>query len=109
MGRQLDPMREVFITADISNALDLVARAYIDPGDEVILFEPFHFHYRNHINLNGGRMVAVPLTTNCTNGYNSNALTFDRMEMESKITNKTKMILLNNPNNPTGKVFIVVD
>ena len=108
MGRQLNPWRDVLITAGSSNSLDLAARAYINHGDEIIVFEPFYFNYRHLIILNGGKMVTVPLRAiNVTQEevQNSTQLSFDRMELESKINNNTKMIWLNNPNNPTGKVL----
>ena len=105
LKRNIDPIREVLITAGSSNALDLTARAYINPGDEVIVFEPFCFDYKNIIRVAGGKMVAVPLRVKKGgSGQSSNDYTFDKRELKNKISRRTKMILLSNPNNPTGKV-----
>ena len=105
MKRNLNPLTEILITAGSLNSLDLAARAFINSGDEVIVFEPFFFFYRHSISLSGGKLVPVPLRVkNGASGLYSNDWTFDPIELESKINRKTKIIWLNNPNNPIGKV-----
>ena len=107
MERTIDPFKEILVTIGGSNALDLVARAFLNPGEEVILFEPFFLILRTAVENARGKLVYVPLRIkNGTTGHNSNDWTFDERELESKITQKTKMILLNNPNNPMGKVSL---
>ena len=106
MKRNLDPMKEILITSGSIWALDNFARAFINPGDEVLVFEPFFPVYTHFISLSGGKIVPVQLRVReGATGENSNDWTFDGIEMESKINRKTKMIWLNNPNNPIGKVY----
>ena len=101
----MDPHKDILITVGTMQVLDLAARAFLTQGNEVIVFELFYVYYRNLILQNGGKMVTVPLRVkNGTSGQSSSDWTFDRNELESKVTNKTKLILFNNPNNPLGKV-----
>jgi len=86
---------EFLITNGVSEAVDIVMRSFIDPGDEVILPEPSYVCYRPLIELCDG--VAVSIDTSDSNF----SVTAD--EVEKKITNKTKAIVLCYPNNPTGQ------
>jgi aminotransferase len=105
MRRKLDPEKELVITTGSLQAMELAAKSFINPGDEVIVFEPHYLCYRNLIVGHGGKMVYVPFRIrNGTSGEYSQHWSFDRDELESKITKKTKIFWLNNPNNPTGKV-----
>ena len=87
------------VTSGGSEAISLVFFAITDPGDEILVFEPFYTNYQtyakvNHINL-------VPVTTYSDNGFHLP----DKKEIEKKITKKTKGIIIANPNNPTGTVY----
>ncbi|CAG2177309.1 unnamed protein product, partial [Oppiella nova] len=107
MNRKIDANKEVLITVGAIQALTAIAHTYINPGDEVIVFEPFYIYYRHIIELRGGVPVYVPLRPrDGQTARQSNELTFDRKELESKFTNKTKMIWVNNPNNPSGKTYL---
>jgi aspartate aminotransferase len=72
--------------------------AAVDPGDEVILLEPYYPQHVNKIELAGGIVVTAPLDKN--NGFR-----VDRDAIESRITAKTRMICVVNPANPTGRVY----
>ena len=70
----------------------------IEPGDEVIIFTPAFVSYQNIVLLCEGIPVEIPLKA-------SNEFQIDIEELKSKITNKTKMMIINNPSNPTGAVY----
>ena len=91
---------EVIITPGAKTALYLALLLYINPGDEVILFDPSFYSYAEVIKMLGGVPVYVKMKFNESTGFSLNL-----SEVESKITSKTKMIVLNNPHNPTGMVF----
>ncbi len=79
-------------------AIFMTALAYIDPGDEVILFDPSWVSYEACIRLAGGVPVYVPLSF-------ENGFVPDPAAVEAAITPKTKMIIINTPSNPTGCVI----
>ena len=81
---------------------------FLEPGDEVIVFEPFFDQYISNIEMPGGKVVYVPLhppTEGATKTTSAGEWTFDMKELESKITERTRMIVINTPHNPVGKVF----
>jgi len=88
---------EVIVTAGATEALFSTIMAFIEPGDEVIIFEPFYDSYHADITLAGGHPIAVTLK--------KPDFSFDFEELASAITDKTKMIIVNTPHNPTGKIF----
>jgi aminotransferase len=94
-GVYYNPEDEVLITVGVSEGLDLAIRAMIEPGDEVLYHEPSYVSYNPLIELAYG--VAVAVETKKENGFR-----LTRAELEEKITPKTKVLLLNYPNNPTG-------
>lgn len=89
---------EVFITTGALHAPVLLFAALLNPGDEVLIFEPYFTPYATQITMNGG--VPVLIKTQETNNF---APTID--ELERAITPKTRGILLNSPCNPTGRVL----
>jgi len=89
---------DVLITSGSSEALDVSLRAVLDPGDEVIIFDPAYVAYAPLITFAGGVPVAVP--TSEDNGFKPR-----QEDIESKITDKTKALLFCTPNNPTGSVM----
>ena len=93
-----DPSNEILVTVGVSEALDLVMRSILDSGDEVIVPEPTYVSYVPCIALAGGVPVDVP--TSMDNSFQVTA-----SDIESKITHRTKAILLGYPNNPTGAVM----
>ena len=89
------PEDEVLVTVGVSEGLDLAIRALIEPGDEVLYHEPSYVSYNPLIALAYGKSVAVE--TQKENGFR-----LTRAALEEKVTSKTKVLLLNYPNNPTG-------
>lgn len=82
--------------------------AFIEEGDEVIIFEPFFDQYISNIEMPGGKIRYVPLhppTKGATQNTSAGEWTIDFAELEAAITPQTKMIVLNTPHNPVGKVF----
>lgn len=81
---------------------------FIEPGDEVIIFEPFFDQYLSNIEMPGGTIKYVPLHPPQDGGTRTSSAanwSIDFTELEAAITPKTKMIVLNSPHNPVGKVF----
>ncbi len=93
-----DPTDEILITVGASEALDVVVRATLDPGDEVVMHEPSYVSYRPAVIFAG----AVPVGVNTTI---ENDFALDPAEVEAAITPRTKALLLNYPCNPTGAVL----
>jgi aminotransferase len=93
-----EPFGEILITVGVSEALDLAMRAILDPGDEVIMPDPHYVAYDSCVILAGGEPVMVPTS------QESN-FEVDATDIEAKITDKTKAILLGYPANPTGAVM----
>ena len=90
-----DPEKEVLITVGVSEALDLVMRALISSGDEVLMPEPCYVANKACIIMAGG--VPVPIATKAQEGFFVNIT-----ELEKHITQKTKAIIVSYPTNPTG-------
>lgn len=104
LNRKLDPMTEIMTCVGASEAIYSTIQAFINPGDEVILMEPFYDSYPASVSLAGGIPVTVSLKP-ISNAHSSRDWKLDFNELENAITPKTKMIILNNPNNPLGKVW----
>lgn len=101
-GVQFDPENEVLITVGVSEALDLALRALLNPGDEVLYHEPCYVSYRATILFAHGSPLAVE--TRPENGFR-----LTRAMLEAKVTPRTKVLMLNFPNNPTGAVMARAD
>ncbi|KAI8985040.1 pyridoxal phosphate-dependent transferase [Pilobolus umbonatus] len=107
-NRKLDPETEILVTAGANEGMFATFAAFLDQGDEVICMEPFFDQYIPNITMNGGIPVFVPLrppTDASSRVISSHEWRLDMNELKSKITPKTKMIVLNTPHNPIGKVF----
>ena len=89
---------EVLVTVGGSEAIDVAVRALVNPGDEVIIPSHYWLTYPELVKLAGGKCVYAK--TEAKNGYKITA-----KELEEKITSKTKCLILNSPNNPTGAVY----
>jgi N-succinyldiaminopimelate aminotransferase len=96
-GLTFDADTEVLVTAGATEAIAAALLALCDRGDEVVVFEPYYDSYAACIAMAGG--VRTPVTLR-TPDYS-----FDPDEVRRAITPKTKLLLLNSPHNPTGKVF----
>jgi aspartate/methionine/tyrosine aminotransferase len=97
LGRQLNPATEITVTCGCTEGLAASFLGLIDPGDEVILIEPFYDAYPVHVSLTG----AVPRYVT----LRPPDFAIDLDELEAAFSSKTKAIILNNPHNPTGRVF----
>jgi len=97
-GLDYDPENELLITVGVSEALDLAMRAIINPGDEVIMPDPCYVSYNACTILAGGVPVMVPTREN--DGFE-----IDAADIEAKVTDKTKAVMLGYPANPTGAVM----
>lgn len=93
-----DPMTEVLVTVGVSEAMNLVMTALLDPGDEVIVPEPCFVAYQATIEFAGGVVKHVP-------SYVENGFAVTAAEIEAAITPKTKAIFIGYPCNPTGAVL----
>ena len=98
IGLEVAP-EEIFVTTGGSEALLFVFAAIADPGDEVLVFEPFYTNYSGFAGLVGVR--TVPVTTAARDGYRLPG----REVIEAALTPRTRAIALCNPNNPTGTVY----
>jgi aminotransferase len=96
-GLTVDPDSEVLVTSGATGGFYAAALALLDPGDEVILFEPFYGYHLNTLLALRIKPVAVPLT------QGDWALDLDRLR--AAITPKTRALVINTPSNPCGKVF----
>ena len=96
-GLVYDPRTEILVTVGVSEGVDLAMRTIIDPGDEVISPDPGYVAYEADIVFAGGVPVPVPTYARYDFGVRAD-------EIAAAITARTKMILIGNPNNPTGAV-----
>jgi aspartate/methionine/tyrosine aminotransferase len=103
-GLAIDPEREITVTCGSTEAMIAALLAVVDPGDEVVVFEPFYENYGPDAVLCGAtpRFVALrPLT----GADGVPAWAFDPDELRRAFGPRTRAVILNTPNNPTGKVF----
>jgi aminotransferase len=96
-GLTVDPDSEILVTSGATGGFYAAALALLDPGDEVILFEPFYGYHLNTLLALRIKPVAVPLA------QGDWALDLDRLR--AAITPKTRALVINTPSNPCGKVF----
>jgi N-succinyldiaminopimelate aminotransferase len=101
-GLAYDPADEVLVTAGATEALSGALLALLDTGDEVVLFEPMYDCYAAGIAMAGGVPRPIPLRPPADG---AGPWTFDADEVRAAITPRAKILLLNTPHNPTGKVF----
>jgi aspartate/methionine/tyrosine aminotransferase len=97
MGIDIDPEREITVSCGSTEAMIDVLLAVINPGDEVIVFEPFYENYGPDAIISGATPRYVQLRRP--------DWSFDEAELAAAYNNNTKAIIINTPNNPTGKVF----
>ncbi|MDR6865483.1 N-succinyldiaminopimelate aminotransferase [Microbacterium resistens] len=97
-GIEVDPEQEVLVTAGATEALAATVLALIDgPDDEVVVFEPFYDSYAAIVALSGARLRTVPLRRPDFQP--------DLEDLAAAVTDRTRIILVNDPHNPTGAVF----
>jgi len=91
--------KDIQVTVGGSEAISWAMYATCEPGDEIIVFEPFYTNYNTYAVVNG--VTLVPVLTTAENGFHMPP----KAEIEKKITPRTKAILICTPNNPTGTVY----
>jgi aminotransferase len=97
LGLEVDPEREITVTCGSTEAMIAAMMAVVDPGDEVVVFEPFYENYAPDAILADAVPRYVPLR--------APDWSFDRDELRAAFNERTRAIVVCNPNNPTGKVF----
>ncbi len=102
LGLEIDPEREIVVTCGATEGMIATMMAVVDPGEEVIVFEPFYENYWPDAILSGAttRYVALYPPDSPTGEWK-----FDPDELRAAFNDKTRAIVLNTPHNPTGKVF----
>ena len=98
-GMTVDPETEICVTCGSTEAMIAAFLGVVDPGDEVVVFEPFYENYRPDALLSGATLRYVALTPP--------HWTFDQEELTSAFSDRTRAVVINSPHNPTGKVFTV--
>ena len=97
-GRSVDPQGDILVTPGSKMGLYEAINAYIERGDEVLVIEPTWVSFRQQVELAEGVPVAVPLSEE-----EEYYLTYEGLQQY--VTPQTKMVIINNPNNPTGRVY----
>ncbi|KAI1710744.1 aminotransferase class I and II domain-containing protein [Ditylenchus destructor] len=105
LGVHVNPQTDILITVGAYLSLYYSFIGWLNPGDEVIIFEPAYDSYVSQIEMAGGVPVPVVMILDPKKSDTSAGYTLDFDEVRRKINSKTKMIVLNNPNNPTGKLY----
>jgi len=96
-GIEVDPDREIVVTSGATGAFQAAAQAILNPGDEVLLFEPFYGYHANM--LKALRVVPVPVAMEAPDWE------FDLDAVRAALTPRTRALIVNTPSNPAGKVF----
>ena len=97
LGLDINPETDITVTCGSTEGMIAAMMATVDPGEEVVIFEPFYENYAPDAILSDAHPRYVPLR--------APDWSFDRDELRSVFNNKTRAIIVCNPNNPTGKVF----
>jgi aminotransferase len=96
-GHRVDPERQITVCCGSTEAMLSTLLAVLDPGDEIVIFEPFYENYGPGSIISGAKPVFVPLEPP--------DFSFDPDRLAQAFTPRTRAIVFNSPNNPTGKVF----
>jgi N-succinyldiaminopimelate aminotransferase len=103
-GLDRDPDAEVVVTAGATEAVAAAILGLCEPGDQVVCFEPYYDSYAASIALAGAERRPVTLRPGPTGRYE-----FDEAELRAAFGPRTRLVLLNSPHNPTGKVFTAAE
>src|SRR3954470_9949181 len=99
LGMEIDPETEITVTCGSTEGMIAAMMATVDEGEEVVVFEPFYENYAPDAILSDAVPRHVPLYRR------EGGFEFDRDELRAAFNERTKAIIICNPNNPTGKVF----
>lgn len=100
-GRQVDADTEITVTSGATEALFVAIQAVVRPGDEVMVFDPAYDCYQPAVELAGGKTIHIQLS--------APEYQIDWQAVNRRVTEKTRLIIVNSPHNPTGMVFSVAD
>ncbi|MEV7079724.1 pyridoxal phosphate-dependent aminotransferase [Streptomyces sp. NPDC093516] len=100
-GLSYDPGTEVLVTAGATEAIAAALLALVEPGDEVVALEPYYDSYAACVAMAGGRRVPVTLRADVAEGR----FRLDLDELRAAVTDRTRLLLVNTPHNPTGTVL----
>jgi aspartate aminotransferase len=89
-------LNDILMTVGAGGALNVLFKTILNPEDEVIVFKPYFVEYDQYVDNHNGRIVRVETTE---------AFLFDFTQLEKAITPRTKVVLINSPNNPTGVIY----
>lgn len=104
-GLAADPDAEITITCGCTQAVASTFLGLLNPGDEVIIFEPYYDSYPAVLAMAGATPRVVTLTAPPPTSSGTSIYTFDEQQLQSAVTPRTRAVLINTPSNPTGKVF----
>lgn len=111
VGHDINPKTEVLVTIGAYESIYCTINAFINKDDEVIIIEPFFDCYEPMVRLANGKCRFIPLRLNKRDSSSEDTTSadwiLDMAELESLINDKTKMLILNTPHNPIGKVFSI--
>lgn len=100
-NRKIDPLTEVLITSGAVGALDCILQSLVaDENDEIVVIEPRYYEYPSLCQYSRGTIINVPLTMRDDNSWE-----LDLELFKSALSSKTRVLLFNNPHNPSGKTF----
>ena len=99
-GVEYDPETEILVTSSAAEALNNSILSFVDERDEVIVLTPAFVSYKSLINMCGAKFIPIPMTADPEKGFQ-----VDLAAVKAAISDKTKMLVLNSPSNPTGAVF----
>ncbi len=97
-GLNYDPRKEIVITVGATEGLYCIWNVFLDPGDEIMIPSPYYVSYSRQLTYSGAKIVEVPV-------LKGDKIVYDINDFKSRLSNKTKIILINSPNNPTGHVM----
>jgi methionine aminotransferase len=100
-GRLVDSDTEITVTSGATEALFVAIQAVVRPGDEVIVFDPAYDSYQPAVELAGGKTIHIQLA--------APEYQIDWQAVNRRVTDQTKLIIVNSPHNPTGMVFSAAD
>jgi aspartate/methionine/tyrosine aminotransferase len=103
-NRALNPLQEIVVTVGATEGIFATIQALVEPGDEVILIEPFYDSYPASVIMAGGIPIYVPLRPT-PGSHTSAGWKLDMDELAAAFSPRTRLIILNTPQNPIGKVF----
>ena len=106
LGLATDPDTEVLVTVGATEAIAGTVLGLVEPGDEVVLIEPYYDSYAAVVALAGGVRKTVPLIPNSSG---PSGFRLDHDGLRAAVTDRTRLLIVNSPHNPTGTVFSAAD